>query len=265
VLLISGTQQQVGPKFLAELDRVGISQSQAIVIAHNRRVAFDVAGRPLPKGSQAVGNRLADAAFLLSQQGHPPKARLAAITDAERMILSLFDWQNAEARTKEHQLDLIGRDAYWLRSIAGQLLAQLARTIDPQQFGATARTTLTETLNGLPIPVTPLGSRVKRPDQDVWDRGVAGITTNARLSADSVHQVKGREFPAVLIALYRLPSTDGRNVLDDWEEAQATEARRVLYVAASRAEHVVAFAGQSQTIKRITRILVEVDVPLRQV
>lgn len=265
VLLIPGKQLDVGARFVGELDRVGISNDGAIVIAHNGKVAFEVAGRPPPKGSQAAGNRLAEAAFLLSQRGHPPKARLAAITDAERVILSLFDWSKDEARTREHQLDLIQRDTYWLRSIAGELLARLRRTPDPQRFGEAARTMLAEALTGLPLGVLPLGSRVKRPDQEVWDRGVGGTTTTARLAADPVHQVKGREFPAVLVALYRLPSTGGRNVLDDWDEGQATEARRVLYVAASRAERLVAFGGQAQTIKRVRAILEKSDVPLRRV
>ncbi len=265
VLLIPGKQLDVGARFVGELDRVGISNDEAIVIAHNGKVAFEVAGHPPPKGSQAAGNRLAEAAFLLSQRGHPPKARLAAITDAERVILSLLDWPKDQARTREHQLDLIQRDAYWLRSIAGELLARLKRTLDPQRFGEAARTMLAEALPGLPLAVVPLGSRVKRPDQAVWDRGVGGITTTARLAADPVHQVKGREFPAVLVALYRLPSTGGRNVLDDWDEGLATEARRVLYVAASRAERLVAFGGQAETMKRVRAILEKSDVPLRRV
>jgi DNA helicase-2/ATP-dependent DNA helicase PcrA len=265
VLLISGkTQQDVGAKFVIELDRVGISSDSAIVIAHNARVAFEVAGRSPPKGSQAVGNRLAEAAFLLAQRGHPPKARLAAMADTERVILSLFDWPKAEGRTRDHQLDLLQRDAYWLRSIAGDLLTRLREAADPKKFGEAARTILADALARLPLTVVPLGSRVKRPDQEVWDRGVAGAKNESRLAADSVHQVKGREFAAVLIALYRLPSSGGRNVLDDWNAGQASERRRVLYVAASRPEHLLAFGGPAPTVKRVSAILEKSNVQLRR-
>jgi DNA helicase-2/ATP-dependent DNA helicase PcrA len=52
------------------------------------------------------------------------------------------------------------------------------------------------------------------------------------------------------------------NVLDVWEDDVNTEARRVLYVAASRARSVLAFGVTASNAPRVARPLRRDDVPI---
>jgi superfamily I DNA/RNA helicase len=73
------------------------------------------------------------------------------------------------------------------------------------------------------------------------------------------------EFDAVLLALPAgLRKTNGLDVLDEWEQGLNREARRVLYVGASRARRVLAFGAGSHT-ERVQTILRDrgVDVESR--
>jgi DNA helicase-2/ATP-dependent DNA helicase PcrA len=262
IVLISGTKDQVRAKFLHVLQEAGIAREQAIVVAHAGSTAAAVAGRPTPKDTSAVGNRLANAAFLLGQDGHAPKTRLAAVKDAERMLLSLIEWPNNAATTRAQQLELLDRDAFWLRAITGCLLAELRRASTADEFGRLARESIAAALADLPRPIGNLGRRVKRPDAVVWARCTAPADAT-RLAFDKIHEVKGREFPAVLVALYNLRTSDGRDVLDDWSDDVGTEARRVLYVAASRAERLLVFGATASTTKRLAAVLAAGDIPVR--
>jgi DNA helicase-2/ATP-dependent DNA helicase PcrA len=262
ILLIGGTKDRVRAKFIQALRETGIAREEAIVLAHAGSMAAAVAGRPAPKETTAVSNRLAQAAFLLGQPGHTPKARLDAVKDAERTLLSLVDWPKEAGRTREQQLQLLDLSAPWLRVIAGTLLAELRGASTPDVFGRMARDRIGAAFRELPRPIRKLSACVKRPDKDVWDRCTAAQDAS-RLACEKIHQIKGREFPAVLVALHGMRTVDGRDVVDEWSDDVGSEARRVVYVAASRAEQLLAFGGTPKTVKRLEILFAQRDIPVR--
>lgn len=263
-LILSGDPSEQRSKFLDALDQHGILPSDAIVLAHRRSDAAEVAGRSQPEGnSKAVGNRLAAACTVLSRRGSSPSDRLEAVKLMERIILRLVEWPDEPLKVgnRDHQLAAIDRRPEWLRNAVATLVSGLQAVTGPDQFGTTAREFLERVLEPLPLPHKSLGSAVKKPTAEVWTRCKEPMSDTGMLPYDTVHGAKGSQFPAVLVALgNNLKKTDGRNVLDDWEQGRNTEPRRVLYVAASRAEKLLAF-GAGPHADRVAALLTHHNVP----
>lgn len=77
------------------------------------------------------------------------------------------------------------------------------------------------------------------------------------LRSSSVHQAKGSEMDAVLVTLPRdrRPSTRTADLVSDWEGGLNTEARRVLYVAVTRARRLCAIAVPQTQLGTVERVL----------
>lgn len=85
----------------------------------------------------------------------------------------------------------------------------------------------------------------KAPSEAAW-ASIASFGNSPSIRYSTVHGVKGMEFTGVVLALperLRVDRLTERTVLDDWEGNHNTEARRVLYVAGSRAQQTHDRAG----------------------
>jgi len=73
----------------------------------------------------------------------------------------------------------------------------------------------------------------------------------------AIHSVKGREFPTTVVVLpqnLRMDSA-GQHVLDHWDQGIGSEARRVLYVGASRAQTLLILAVHTDHANRVAELL----------
>lgn len=257
VLVLSGGPDDQRAKFLAALDDNGVAVGDAVVLAHGRKDAATVAGGSPAEGtSGAFGNRLAAACSVI-RRSENPSHRLAAVQTIERMVLGLVDWPgDLRTRSREQQLDALGRRPEWLRQAVAALVTRTAAVLDADAFGAAARGQLKATLESLPIGFVSLPQRVKKPTDAVWAAcNVALEATAPSLACHTVHGAKGMEFEAVLLVLpAQLRKANGLDVLDEWEQGLNREARRVLYVGASRAQRVLAF-GAGPHAPRVEAIL----------
>lgn len=256
VLVLSGNPTEQRHKFLDALNECGIERSHAIVLAHSWSDAAAVTGSKAPEGtSNAAGNRLAAAIHVLAVDPSPAR-RLEAVQRIEQIILSLLTWDVEVRRAgRERQLQVLMREPDWLRLAAGRVVSRLRGIGNRDLFGVVARAVLADILDPLPIDHAVLGDRVKKPDSAVWARCTEPDAAPTDLRCSTVHGAKGAEFKAVLVALPNVLRTlNNRTVLDDWAGGLNTEPRRVLYVAASRAERLLAFgAGPHQA--RISELL----------
>lgn len=267
VFVLNGGPDDQRARFLATLVEQGVAIEDAIVLAHRRKDAITVAGSSPAEGtSGAMGNRLASASSVI-RRSENPSGRLAAVGAIERIILGLVDWPD-DLRTvnQAQQLEALGRRPEWLRQAVAALVARTAAVTDADSFGAAARGQLKAMLEPLPIAALALPQRVKKPTATVWAACAGAPGTAApSLASATVHGAKGMEFDAVLLALpAELRKTNGLDVLDEWEQGVNREARRVLYVGASRAKRVLAF-GAGPHAERVETILQDrgVDVESR--
>ena len=97
---------------------------------------------------------------------------------------------------------------------------------------------------------------MKRPTAAAWKQRSEPNGDTLRFA--TVHSCKGREYPAVLLAI---KSTVDRGPIADWRDGRNTEARRVLYVGASRAQRLLAFGCSGPTSTLVTELLEAANVP----
>lgn len=145
----------------------------------------------------------------------------------------------------------------WLRDAAHRLAASL----DPA--GSTAKAYAQKVRDYVkqipwPVGITPkdnLGAFLKAPPDSAW------LTSDEDASAvfpfATVHSVKGREFPTAVVVLPQNLRVDsaGQHVLDHWDQGIGSEARRVLYVGASRAQTLLIRAVHTDHANRVAELL----------
>jgi len=110
---------------------------------------------------------------------------------------------------------------------------------------------------------TTLGNLFKAPSEGAW-AGVSSYGNKPVIRYSTVHGVKGMEFPGVVLVLpdrLRVDTVTERTVLDDWEGDHNTEARRVLYVAGSRAQQLLMCAVHRKHTDRVAALLDAKGVP----
>jgi hypothetical protein len=252
VLVLAGTPAQQRAKFEQALADAGIPTIGAAVLAHRVSTVRAVLGHGGERQTQAGGNHLARACTALRNDASSVGERLEALEKVERLVLSLFDWTADEgAISTTRQLELLERRPAWLRVVAARLVAAVNDCSSAQEFGTTARLYLAQALAGSARELVPLGGRLQKPDDAHWTAFSADVIVVARLGHGTVHSAKGKEYDAVLLAL---PRSGPHNGLDDWEADENSEARRVLYVGASRARQLLAFGAGAQA-KRVAALL----------
>lgn len=252
VFVLAGTPQEQGVKFRQILNELGIAVSEAVVVSHGRADAIAVAGGgPTAGSSAAAGNRLAAACAQLRPGRGDAATRLAAVKSIEDIVLSLLDWPTEmEPMGREAKLARLDRRPDWLRQSAGAIAANLQELQSRDDFGSRGRALLVQVLGPLNVPVVDLGQRLKKPTTAVWEVCQVVEAAAGSLRADTIHGVKGTESRGVLVALPDgLRKTDGKDVLDNLDDGANTEARRVLYVGASRAMTVLAFGAGPHTAR----------------
>ncbi|NNN15941.1 MAG: ATP-dependent helicase [Acidimicrobiaceae bacterium] len=263
VFVVSGTPEEQGAKFRQILKEVGVRPAEAIVLAHGRADAIAVVGGNPPSAeSVAAGNRLAYACAQLRPGVGDAASRLAAVKSVEDVILSMLDWpKDLQLKGRDAKLAHLDRHSDWLRRSAGAVAANLQNIESREQFGIRAREIIRKVLTPLSVPMLNLSQFLKKPAEAIWDRCQSMVADpGGILSAETIHGVKGAEFKAVLIAIPdRLRKTDGKNVLDNLADGANTEARRVLYVGASRAKTVLVFGAGAHSA-RVEALLVNGDV-----
>jgi len=264
VFVLNGGPSDQRAKFLATIAEHGVPIEDAIVLAHRLKDATTVAGcAAVGSVSGAAGNRLSWACSII-HRSNTPSERLAAVQTIERIILQLIDWpEDLRTRDQIEQLEALGQRPEWLRQAVAALVASTSGVTDAQSFGATVRDQLKMTLCSLPITALPLPQRVKKPTASVWEAcEEARATTALSLTGATVHSAKGMEFGAVLLTLpAKLRKTSGLDLLNEWEQGLNSEARRVMYVGASRAKRVLAI-GTEFHAERVESILRYHQVPV---
>lgn len=262
VYVLRGSTDEQRAKFLELLDAEAIGIQEAVVLAHARNDALRASGREAqkPTGASALGVRLAHAWQTL-EHAPDPAIRREAMRDIEDVVLALMDWpKDHHTMSRSAKLDRLGVDSWWLRETAARLVQSLAGCSNRQDLGKRARASCAELLDGLALPSVDLSARLKSPPEAAWDSAITSYSGEPLLPADTVHGSKGREYPAVLLVVK--PKKEGeRTVLDDWEADANTEARRVLYVGASRAERLLAF-GAGPHADRVESLLRAAGVPV---
>ncbi len=240
----------IGGKFVEFLNKFKIDIASAPVLAATRSSGSNAIGQPVVKAKKDLTFRLAEAVsnfYFAFESGN----QKSAIEQVHKVILEL---EGRLSGKSYHQciaaLDL--KPDEW-RPQALQILRALR--YDPEVFAdadawhSRAKELLVPCLPG---DSPSISQRLKK------NKDIAAVLTLAPAvcpPAKTIHSAKGMEFPAVCVVT--VPQTL-KSVLDylvTGEPAEKAETARELYVAASRAQRLLAIAAPKSQSGRIAKQL----------
>ena len=270
VVIVANDPADIRRLFEEVLVGRGQAVADAVVLAHARKRAHEVAGQAVETStSNSKLLRIANAVETLRSQP-VPRMRKEAIDSLERAIVGAFDF-NLGDRTVRSACEEGLIDSRWLRRSA-YWLAQAVRlpsTVSANEF----REDVAVAMARLECPAEVTLGRVRSlwpaPRVGVWlaVTSTDDLPGRTRLRAATIHSVKGLEFDSVLLAFEkRLVAAEGDlNVLAAWEQQVDQEAKRVLYVGATRAKRTLALAVTRAQASQVMRILSSHGVPVERV
>jgi hypothetical protein len=104
---------------------------------------------------------------------------------------------------------------------------------------------------------------LRTPTGDAWPGKPK--TSDARLQHSTVHGFKGLQQPGVALVIPEPTRTDADHGVGQWTNRSPGEARRVLYVGASRAERLLIVAAHKSVYEEVLSNLQRDGVPVAQV
>lgn len=274
IQVVVGSKVKAGKTALEIVRKHGISGPQTRVIAHRRADARALirAGKQAPGGVSQMEDLLSALAELRS--GTDCRGRLAATRRIEALILSQFAWAAAggpdkakgtdsakdDVLARADQLALLEIEPEQLRIEVARLLQVSATWADANACKASVRARYESFAAPRPLDLLPeIGRRLMIPPKvwEFWTSRTEGLFAGSHVEGvrwGHVHGVKGEEFDAVVLAVPSRAS-GATHVLDDWENEQSSEQRRVMYVGASRARKVLVLVVPPGLLAQLEKIL----------
>ncbi|WP_217161954.1 ATP-dependent helicase [Streptomyces sp. AC512_CC834] len=264
------TLNEIVPTALGIAERNKLTADDLILLSHAETHGMKAAGVPgIDNTNPNRVARIASAGQILRSRTTDPRTRRKAIDQVQRAVLDALT-ANQRAKTGHEDFDacceLAGVEPRWLEAFAVRMALGLnAADRTRNTFAAEVRTYLRDAdwADICPPNTTDLGRLFKAPNEATWTR-TTSTGTEPLMRFSTVHGVKGRQYPGVVLVVPDRLRTDNateRNVVDDWESDHNTEARRVLYVAGSRAQQLLICAIHEKHIGRIEAVLAKSGVP----
>ena len=233
-----GVSPLIGPCFVELIQSHGEEISACPVVAATWASAAKAVGQPVNRGSAAMTLSLAEA--VMNFHFAPRYNHMKAATEVvHRIILEiegvLLD-RSYHQYIQEQDVDPLS----W-RSSAISLLRNLRfdtdRFADARAWHEHAKEQLSKHVS--PKAAKSIGKKLK------WNEGIDAILAAASsddMAAQTIHSVKGHEFPAVCVVTTSKTLGSILDFLETGAPDDKAEEARELYVAASRAQKLLAFA-----------------------
>ena len=163
------------------------------------------------------------------------------------------------------QLAMLGIEPEQIRVEVARLLQDSLTWADASACKVSVRATYETFAAARPLDLQPeIGRRLMIPPKvwEFWTSRTEVLFAGSQVEGvrwGHVHGVKGEEFDAVVLAV---PSRAGgaSHVLDDWENNESSEQRRVMYVGASRARKLLVLVVPPGLRAQIEKILTNSNV-----
>tara|TARA_R110002072_G_scaffold46082_2_gene127867 strand:+ start:9684 stop:11408 length:1725 start_codon:yes stop_codon:yes gene_type:complete len=241
-----GVSTTLGSSFLDLAEAHGFSPKDCRIVAKTRSSANKANGVV----SEGVGGtevlKLAGAAMKF-QYSSERAEKLKAVVEAHKISLSIAG--KLENRTYHQALnELEIEDLAW-RGQFVKILESLKYDIDNDDN----RSEWVQRARSQFRPFLPQGGPTisQRLRNEVKLDGVLGIGPSTDLVSKTIHEVKGKEYPAVCVVLTASSLKSILTHLEVESDEEWAEEARALYVAASRAQQLLVFACPRSQSKRL--------------
>lgn len=262
-----GPSATIGRAFLDQVIDHGLDSTEAIVLAHSGKVAQRAAGGVVA-GDSTGTSRVESLARKVAEFWSPAataRSREGVVQAVETLLLDLMGLR----QTSEHLVRTVERldmDRRVHRRRALSFLMSVPRmcgNADADRLAWLASVQAeTERLN-LPLPPgVTVRNFFRRPTNGQWSNHLQ-VPIDLGLTCAKIHEAKGREYSAVCVVIppNRAPENRIDALFDAWETRTDAEAKRVLYVGVTRAQHLAALAVPVAFADRCVAVLAAGQVP----
>lgn len=262
--------EAIGNLFIERLESaaVGLSRTDAIVLAHQHRDAQRASGDPMSLELSGV-SQIEAIARVVGEFWSPSattRSRTSALRTVEKLLLNLMGHWQAADQHPSRVVERVGLNQRELRRQALEVLMHLPKTCDDtDQDRSDWVQAVRSEVNRLQL-VLPQGQTVagffRRPPNGKWSQHLCAPTVT-NLACSTIHEAKGREYEAVCVVLKpdRAPDNHTTRLFDAWSNRTELEAKRVIYVGITRAKRFVLLAVPKAFVDRCIAILKSGKVP----
>lgn len=268
VYVVSGTPAFTREQFDRLAGELDIAAAERLVLAATRAAAAALSGRP---GATSVA-RVLTAKVLrnLAVLRHSSSAtsRKDAIAVIETAIIGTLKFPPELLKaSRDEQLEAAGLDHAQLRIIIGHLMQASTDWTSPEQAVTSIRQILKDLLAGLTVECTSTGTRFRAIDAAEWSLWENALNASAAenttgVAGAHIHSVKGGECDAVLLEIEAETRGNRDHILELWKSQETSEARRVLYVGASRARRLLVLATPPRHVDSLVEIMETNAIPV---
>lgn len=241
------------------ISRAAEPNATSIVLAHKRNSAQKAVGRDSPDGGTSRIAALARAVAAFHSESVSLRVRDRALCAVEELLLRFM------GRLEEHETaaSALAREGMNRRVMRRQALEFLTSLPKHCPDGDASRREWIDTARRacdrlrLPCPVGQTSPRFFRnPPNRSWARGLR-VRDEVDIACSTVHEAKGKQFDSVVVVIPpdRAPANQTAELFAAWEGRIELEAKRVVYVAVTRARCVVVLAVPAAYAARCQAIL----------
>lgn len=239
------------------LQQHAIDSTSTMVLAHKTSDARKHAGVGSEVDSHLENKvlRMAVASATLLSRHATSRARKVAMATTERVLVDLIDLDEATSQLSVQQIEkALGLNSRWVRATAMRIVYGVSPNHDRKAYAAKLRDAVRTIAWPDGVHLGNL-SKLVAPEEKYWKQIVREVQGPV-LPWGTVHSAKGREFDAVVAIIPRTETNAVRKSgLELWEAREDGEARRVLYVAASRAKRLLILVAHASLVDRVQSIL----------
>lgn len=248
VLAYNGNPSEaIGRAFLERVEAIRLTRADAIVLAHRDSNARRAAGDK--SSDDGGGSKIEAVARAVSEfwaNDATPKSREDTLRRLEGLLLDVMDLRQ-EGEHVSRTLRRLGiSHRIFRRQVMGFVMA-LPKTCpeneaDRDAWIACVREQIEK--HGFKMPEgKTIRATFPKPPRDTWLK-LLEAPAALNLRSGTIHNAKGREYKAVCVVIppCRAPLRRTTALFDAWEAGTDLEAKRVIYVGATRAEAMLAIA-----------------------
>lgn len=242
-----GVNTDIGASFLDLAAARGFSPEECILVARTRSSANKANGAVNHDVGGAEILRLADATMKFQHLSSPAE-KLKAVVEAHKISLSIA----GELKNKTYHQALNELEIEEL-ALRGQFV-KILESLKYDESAGNNRNEWVQRARAQYGPFLPAGERTisqRLRNEANLDR-ILGNGPSTELVTKTIHEVKGKEFPAVCVVLTTAALNSVLTHLEKEPDEEWAEEARTLYVAASRAKDLLVFAcpkSQSDRLK----------------
>jgi DNA helicase-2/ATP-dependent DNA helicase PcrA len=257
--VVAGSAVYARTQFHGLADELAIPDDQRLVLASTRASAVALAGRGPGAGEATkLSSQLIRQVATIRFSSDATQRKLA-ISAIEAIILGTIKFPDElKKASRTDQLDAAGFDQPQLRLFVARLVEASQLWNDADTAVASMRQTIDRLLSAAALDHTAVAQRFRAAsatDWASWKRLESANTESTVLPAAHIHAVKGAEFDAVLLDIEDEPKGTRPHILQLWQSRETSEARRVLYVGASRARRLLVLAVPPKHLDALRDIL----------